>query len=669
MPIQADLLGRIGNTKLPIQQALLPVFEAVVNAINSCNDLGSSNSGEITVKLIRSNAQSIVAGSGHLNSIESFEIADTGIGFNAANFKSFETADSRYRAKIGGKGIGRFLWLVAFDHADVESTFQDETGKWMHRSFKFRLTASGIEDHALRLATEKHCLTVVKLIGINAKYQKGLPKSASVIANRIVEHCLQYFLLGANCSIAVVDDADQEKIALSDIFKDQVGTQGSSVPLEVSGRAFQVHHLRVRPTYGDGHRLYFCADKRLVMSEKLVGRLPNLENSIKDPEGKLFVYSGYVSGEFLDETVNSERTEFVMPDENVAFGDPTWNGLTSQASLEAQKFLEPFTATIKQEKEERIKAFVRTKAPTFRPLVKHRPEIIDLIPSNLTDDRLDQELYKHNQAYEYSLRETGERLVASIEEGNELTMRSTYNAFLEEWNESGIAKLANHVAYRKATLKLLRASLSLNTKAKYSLEEAVHRLICPLRKTSDDVPAEQMNLWIIDEKLAYHFYLASDIPLKSLKEEIVDVNSSDRTDILIFNNAAAFVEDEAPFSSVVIVEFKRPARNDYDDDENPINQVYRYVKLIRDGKAFDRRGRPINVPSGIPFYAYIIADVTPSLRDQASFSGFQTNHNNTGFFTFNPQLRTYVELISFDDLVLNAERRNQYFFDQLNLPT
>lgn len=339
-----------------------------------------------------------------------------------------------------------------------------------------------------------------------------------------------------------MDDEDQEKIILMDLFKAQVEAQGASVPIDVSGRGFQIHHLRVRPTYGEGHRLYFCADKRLVTSEKLEGKLPNLESSIKDAEGKPFVYSGYVSGDFLDETVNPERTEFVMPDENTAFGDPTWNGLLARVSQEAKTYLDPFTATVKQEKEERIKEFVRTKAPTYRPLVKHRPDILDAIPSNLSDDRLDLELYRHNQDYERGLREKGEQLVASIHKDNDGELTYSYNAFLEEWNESGIAKLANHVAYRKATLKILKASLSLNKQAKYSLEEAVHQLICPLRKTSDDVPSDQMNLWIIDEKLAYHFYLASDVPFKSLKNDIVQVDSADRTDLLIFNSAAAFVE-------------------------------------------------------------------------------------------------------------------------------
>jgi hypothetical protein len=36
---------------------------------------------------------------------------------------------AREKANIGGKGIGRFLWLKAFDHADMESIFQNSDGK------------------------------------------------------------------------------------------------------------------------------------------------------------------------------------------------------------------------------------------------------------------------------------------------------------------------------------------------------------------------------------------------------------------------------------------------------------------------------------------------------------------------------------------------------------
>jgi hypothetical protein len=88
----------------------------------------------------------------------------------------------------------------------------------------------------------------------------------------------------------------------------------------------------------------------------------------------------------------------------------------------------------------------------------------------------------------------------------------------------------------------------------------------------------------------------------------------------------------------------------------------------REGKASDRHGRPITISQQIPFYAYVIADITQTLREQASFAGFQANHDGSGFFTFNPQLRVYVELIFYDNPLGNAERRNQFFFNQLNLP-
>ena len=55
--------------------------------------------------------------------ITGFVIQDNGIGFTDEHFRSFQTSDTTYKAKTGGKGIGRLLWLKAFSKAEVESTF------------------------------------------------------------------------------------------------------------------------------------------------------------------------------------------------------------------------------------------------------------------------------------------------------------------------------------------------------------------------------------------------------------------------------------------------------------------------------------------------------------------------------------------------------------------
>ena len=54
-----------------------------------------------------------------------------------------------------------------------------------------------------------------------------------------------------------------------------------------------------------------------------------------------------------------------------------------------------------------------------------------------------------------------------------------------------------------------------------------------MRATSDAVPYEQQNLWIIDERLSYHCFLASDMPLDSVS--VLASGSESRPDIMIFD--------------------------------------------------------------------------------------------------------------------------------------
>jgi hypothetical protein len=228
-------------------------------------------------------------------------------------------------------------------------------------------------------------------------------------------------------------------------------------------------------------------------------------------------------------------------------------------------------------------------------------------------------------------------------------------------------KLAQYVVYRKAILSFLAERLKRRGDGNYHLEKSIHEIVLPLNATSGDVPAERLNLWLIDEKLAYHYYLASDKRLKDV--DVIDVDSKDRPDLLIFNTPFAFTDShDCPFGSVIIVEFKRPMRADYDDKDNPIDQVYRYVRQIRDGKALDRQGRLIPVTPSTPFYAYIIADPTPALRVQAENATFSRTPDTQGYIGFNANLGVYVEIISFEKLLNDARKRNAILFDKLHIP-
>jgi hypothetical protein len=214
---------------------------------------------------------------------------------------------------------------------------------------------------------------------------------------------------------------------------------------------------------------------------------------------------------------------------------------------------------------------------------------------------------------------------------------ATYEQVVSEENAIGKANLAKYVVHRRRVLDLFRKALKQAPDGKYTLEQAVHQLVFPLRKTSDDVPFEQLNLWMIDERLAYHYYLASDKELSAV--EVLENESEQRPDIIIFNAPFAFSDDDGTLTSIVVVEFKRPARDDYTDDKNPIKQVFDYIRRVREGKAKDRAGRPMHVPVHVPFYCYIVCDITPKVSEAAENYSLTKTPDAEGYFGFNMNLR------------------------------
>lgn len=187
-----------------------------------------------------------------------------------------------------------------------------------------------------------------------------------------------------------------------------------------------------------------------------------------------------------------------------------------------------------------------------------------------------------------------------------------------------------------------------------------------MRASSDETSVyEKQNLWIIDERLSYHEYLSSDKPLRTLENS--DLESTDRPDILIFNNPIAFVPDEEqPYSSVVVIEFKRPMR-EYSQNENPITQVYSYIRQIRSGKYKNKDGRLITLREDTPFYAYIICDLTEDIQNFAINSSLISTPDLQGYFGFNPGLKTYIEVLSFNKLIKDAKQRNSILFKKLGI--
>jgi hypothetical protein len=174
----------------------------------------------------------------------------------------------------------------------------------------------------------------------------------------------------------------------------------------------------------------------------------------------------------------------------------------------------------------------------------------------------------------------------------------------------------------------------------------------------------------LDDRLYFHYYLASDMAFRDMKETVKQ-ESEDRPDLAIFHRPMAFSDSLDQIGAVVLVEFKRPVRDDFkmdDPDKNPVSQVLKYVTTLRTGQARRSKGQAIHIRENTPFYAYVVADFTKSLREIATREDFTPTPDGEGYFNFYRNYNCYVEMISFQKMIRDAKKRNQAFFDKLNIP-
>ena len=234
---------------------------------------------------------------------------------------------------------------------------------------------------------------------------------------------------------------------------------------------------------------------------------------------------------------------------------------------------------------------------------------------------------------------------------------------IESISQTSKNDLIHYVSSRKCVLDLLEKYLEIDESGKYKSEGDVHDIIMPRRKDTDEIDYAQHNLWILDERLNFSGYISSDKPL--------DGKVGDRTDIAVFGRRIAFRGDNEPSNPIIIFEFKKPDRHNFVDpsaDEDPVEQIVRYVNDIHDGKYKNIKGREIRTTNNTPFYGYVICDLSPKVRKWLErMKNFTPMPDGLGYFQWIGNLNLYVEVLSWEKVKNDADMRNRIFFQKLGI--
>ncbi len=673
----SNIANKVRNTRLPRTKPLLPLFELISNSIHSIEEavkkkILKPNEGKIVIDCIRNGLQETLQKLVDIDiyPIHTFIVSDNGIGLNEENLKAFIEADTDHKIEIGGKGVGRFVCLKAFRELNITSYFQ-ENSETKSVKFDFKPTKEGFHNFSNPSPNGIKNGSVIKLNGIKEDYQKALPKELSAIAREIVAHFQLYFIRNTNPQI-IIKNQNNIEFNLDTLFKTEFKSDVKSGSFNIGDTNFEL--FLTKSTEFQSHKIHFCAHNRSVIAEGLYSKLVDLGKKPIEEDGFKFFYQAHIVSNILDENVDTERIGFIFPDGDDEEEESIDINLAKvrRASIKCiEELLSDYLGNVRELKIESYKPIINEELPQYKSTMHFKSEEVKKLPPNLTKEQLDIELYKIDASWRLEVKEEKIKLLS---DDKDVTTREDYRLkyekFLSDFNEIGKSDLARYVVHRKTIIELLEQLIETNGEGKFENEDLIHSVFFPIRSTSDEVPYDKQNLWLIDERLSYHSFLASDKTFNSIPE--ITSTDNDRSDLLIYNEAFAFSDSKkAPHNSFTIVELKKPQRDDYkdyDDSKNPVEQSEKYIELLLEGKVKGRNGRVVEVDRKTPFYVYIICDIRPSLQKILKRREFELTPDGMGWFKVKSKFYSaYFEVMPFEKVLDDARKRNRILFEKLKI--
>ena len=658
--LTTDIIGRV--RRLPLKpsatSALMPLFETVSNGLHAIEDRFGDKArdlGKIEIEVIREDPLK------YNSSICGFVVTDNGIGLDDCNYASFLKPDSQHKFQRGGKGVGRLGWLKVFQNIRVDSTYIDTGGQPAVRSFDFLLR----EDEQVLLRSDVKPLAIgtgtrVNLKTFDSLYGGKCPVEAATLQQRIIGHFMQLLVSGLAPSIIVSDSGEpiDLRVAVNDMVRHTTEEKVNISLNDGSNIDLSIRHIRaakaIRPDANKkAYNWLFLAANDRAVEESVIDDAIGLK-ALDDDD----IYIGCVSGDHLDAHVNQERTGFI-------FSSDESREIRRALLASVMTYLDSYVSRLKERKRQWVKKTIEDY-PQFLYLNGEMEAFIDnLAPSVKPGEAIFVEMCRHRYR---RMKQEHHKIDAVVKSATDLTASldakmTSYQAFVQD-QQKGV--LAEYVLLRRSIIDILdRYSGYQEGTAKQHFEEAVHKLIVPMRTDSASMEIGDHNLWLIDDRLAFFAFFASDKRLKSY----TDNPSKDRPDISFFYDTCFAWREQDAANTVVLVEFKRPSRDDYGADDNPLKQVIRYIKQFKQSTSLkDTKGRQLspNIRNAA-FHCYIIADITGSLRESTEGFSFHDTPDGQGLVGYLKNPDAFVEVISYSKLLADAKMRNSIFFQKLGI--
>lgn len=652
-----DLASEIKRVSLPagLPGFLYPVFEAVSNSLHSIEDKFESSAheeGYIKVE-IDIDAKTIV-------------VEDNGEGFSASNLDAFLTPFTGNKLRRNGKGFGRFVSFKIFDRVFYSSPTKFDDGRIANAVFEY--TPLGKDDNLKELDTTEHLARHKHASGLSVafynpkdEYLKYFDftnegKADDYTEEDILIALLDHFLL----------EFVQEKTPknfffviggatfnLSDYFTESVTQRDEdTVSFEIDGKNVEFHlrYMQIDAKKSKRHSLYFYADNRATSD------LENIAKGLRDTpftdQKRRYNYLVSVTSPYFKATQSRDRIENLGIEIQHQDKERTLkDALAAEAKARILELEPTYTGSRRAAIKSNVEELIALDPVLRRGLEgKTLDEFVNERGITESKEQLAQDLFVARLRSKFDFRKVNSK--TPLEELKRV-VRDNIPTDAKE-------ALAVYVAYRNDVIKVLTEMLDRKSDGAVAKEDAVHELIYPRYKDSDEIDYSSHNLWLIDDDLAYAEYISSDRTPNGKKRE----KGSFAHDVLVNND-----------KELLVVEMKRPHKKGFVADEttfkptnNPVQQLISQIGEIREFGGVTTSGdRKVEVSQENMVRGYVIADWNEDLETYLKDNDFKiTNFGGPMAYKYFDARNMIIEVLAFDRLKDRAAKRNMVFVDILD---
>lgn len=647
--VKPDMVAVLQRTHVSkdLHGFLLPTLEAVSNAMHGIEArFGDEARKHGTIDIAISN----------INDPQRLmiSITDNGIGLDDANYRSFKTPFSGHKLQQNGRGFGRFIAFKVFKRILFSSRF-GALPVSNKRTFRFDIHQ---KDELIYHDGEPD----FPHLGLRVDYDEPLPEWHELIAtidridiaDHIGSHFLPHFLYRWLPEITLRFD-EGEPNNITAYFKNVfVQSEAGSFPIQIDGNTETIDYALTkvpRTRSFRNHSLLFAAGDRIV------GNPRDLTNLLGQPafyndDNQPYIVIAVVRSAAFETRLNDART-------SINISPAIIEEIVGAVGDIIQKTEKRQIAKIKETQSRDLETALQEN-PILR--IGLKGQSISTYVTGKPNNWKAQQFVSDLAIERYRVSRDLTKAITSAANSSDDYMANIKD-IVDKIDASNKEALAEYVVHRKKVIELIEAARKYGTTGTHAPEDTIHDLVFHRFSDSVDTDYFEHNLWLIDDALAFLPYVSSDRAMHGKGRKKGDKIA----DLAFFDDSLVLGDNDG--TTITIVEFKRPSRDDYrfgDVKHDPVMQV---IKTLDDATAAGgiarTDGSHFAFRGVVRRFAYIIADLKPSLVTVLRNHDFKNDWNPDIYVRYRDNEQIFIQAMGYDTLVANAKKRNQAFFSVL----